>query len=305
MKKIFIFGLMAAVLGFVSCSKDDDDAIANVPVENVAFNVSTAELEIDGDADKATIKLTVTVTPENASDKSVIWKSSDAEVATVSSDGVVTAVNVGTATITVAAKDGSGKKATCTITVKKAGPTITAGTATRTGNVSVNWIQLWKNGPKFAEYNVGATSATEEGGYYCWGKSIDKDPHAAYKGGTDALTGDDDTATNLWGSAWRMPTQAELQALLANCDVEWTAVNGVNGHKFTGKGDYTSNSIFLPAAGYSYGDNVLDQGYNGLYWSSTPDGSNVVYYLDFYSGSQNMGISERAFGFSVRAVLAE
>ena len=186
----------------------------------------------------------------------------------------------------------------------------TTGTAKATiggSEVDVNWVQLWENGPKFAEYNVGVTDGKAEsyGGYYCWGSSIDKDSNAAYKEGTDALTGTDDTATNLWGSAWRMPTQAELEALLANCDVAWTAVNGVDGRKFTGKGAYASNSVFLPAAGECYRGNVSAHGYYVYYWSSTPSGSFLASCLYFLSWCQDMNGGNRNYSYSVRAVLAE
>ena len=186
----------------------------------------------------------------------------------------------------------------------------TTGTAKATiggSEVDVNWVQLWENGPKFAEYNVGVTDGKAEsyGGYYCWGSSIDKDQSAAYKSGTDPLTGTDDTATNLWGNNWRMPTEAELEALLTNCDVEWTTVGGVNGRKFTGKvAPYTSNSVFLPAAGCGRG-HVYDQGRNGYYWSSTPDGGYNAYRLYFRLGTQYVYYVSRDYGFSVRAVLAE
>lgn len=35
----------------------------------------------------------------------------------------------------------------------------------------VKWVQLWENGPKFAEFNVGATSVTECGDYFAWGET--------------------------------------------------------------------------------------------------------------------------------------
>ncbi|MBQ0049258.1 MAG: hypothetical protein KBT12_03320 [Bacteroidales bacterium] len=186
-------------------------------------------------------------------------------------------------------------------------PTGTAVATIGGNDVNVGWSQLWAGGPKFAEFNVGVTDGKAEsfGGYYCWGGSIDQDPYGAFKSGTDALTGDDDTATKLWGSAWRMPTQAELEALLANCDVEWTAVNGVNGSKFTGKGDYASYSVFLPAAGACNYGNVNDQGSLGYYWSSTLFGYNHAYYLGFFSGYQFVSRASRDNGYSVRAVLAE
>ena len=181
------------------------------------------------------------------------------------------------------------------------------GTAKRTGNIDVNWVQLWAGGPKFAEYNVGAehNKAEDYGGYYCWGSSIDKDPDSAYNSGDDALSGTDDTATKLWGNAWRMPTQTELQALLDNCDAEWTTVNRVEGRKYTGKvAPYNSNSVFLPAAGWTYRLNNVYEG-PGHYWSSTPNGSDWAYRLNFDSDLQLMRDSPCSYGYSVRAVLAE
>ena len=60
-----------------------------------------------------------TVVLSNAANKAVTWKSSNTKVATVNSRGKVTAKSPGTSTITCTAKDGSGKKATCKITVRK------------------------------------------------------------------------------------------------------------------------------------------------------------------------------------------
>ena len=67
------------------------------------------------EGDTQTLK--ATVSPDNASDKSVTWTSSAPTVATVDDTGKVTAVKAGEATITVKTKDG-GKQATCALTVK-------------------------------------------------------------------------------------------------------------------------------------------------------------------------------------------
>ena len=64
----------------------------------------------------AQITCTATVTPADATDKSVTWSSSDEAVATVDSDGVVTALTVGTTTITATTTDGSFTD-TCALTV--------------------------------------------------------------------------------------------------------------------------------------------------------------------------------------------
>ena len=180
-------------------------------------------------------------------------------------------------------------------------------TDTPAGNdiAEVKWVQLWADGPKFAECNVGAENNKPEdyGGYYAWGGNQNKVDD--YNTGSDALSGTDDTATNLWGSKWRMPTNAELQALVDSCEVEWTTVNGVKGRKFTGKGDYSSNSVFLPAAGYCRGD-VLAGGTIGAYWSSTGNGSGNAYSLLFKLDTLFVSDDDkRTDGFSVRAVLAE
>ena len=65
----------------------------------------------------ATTTLTANVLPSNATNKAVTWSSSNTSVATVDQNGKVTAKTAGTATITATAKDGSGKKGTCVVTV--------------------------------------------------------------------------------------------------------------------------------------------------------------------------------------------
>ena len=65
---------------------------------------------------ESTLTIKATVTPSNATNKAVVWTSSDENVATVSAKGVVTAVSAGTATITATTMDG-GFAATCTVTV--------------------------------------------------------------------------------------------------------------------------------------------------------------------------------------------
>lgn len=81
-----------------------------VAVTSVAVSSKTLNLEVG-----QTRTLTATVTPDNATDKTVTWTSNNDEVATVAADGTVTAVGKGTATITAAA---GGKTATCKVTVK-------------------------------------------------------------------------------------------------------------------------------------------------------------------------------------------
>ncbi len=86
-----------------------------VDVTGVSINKGSTTLAI-GKSET----LTATVTPDNATNKNVIWKSSDESVATVSSSGVVKAVSEGTAKITVTTQDG-GYTDTCTVTVNESG----------------------------------------------------------------------------------------------------------------------------------------------------------------------------------------
>ena len=82
-----------------------------VHVTGVDVSPATVSLE-EGETES----LTATVSPSNATDKSVSWSSSNTSVATVNSSGVVTAVSAGTATITATTTDG-GYTDTCTVTV--------------------------------------------------------------------------------------------------------------------------------------------------------------------------------------------
>lgn len=67
----------------------------------------------------ATRQLGVSIEPANADIKTVTYGSSNPDVATVSSNGLITAKKKGTATITVTATDGSGKSASCAVIVKQ------------------------------------------------------------------------------------------------------------------------------------------------------------------------------------------
>ena len=84
-----------------------------VAVTSVTVSAKTLDLEVG-----QTGTLTATVTPDNATDKTVTWTSSDKNVATVANDGTVTAVGAGTATITATAAN--GKKGACKVTVTPA-----------------------------------------------------------------------------------------------------------------------------------------------------------------------------------------
>ena len=86
-----------------------------VAATTITLDKTTANLK-EGE----TVELKATVGPENATDKSVTWTSSDESVATVSKDGKVTAVKAGSVKITATAVSGKNVTATCDITVTQA-----------------------------------------------------------------------------------------------------------------------------------------------------------------------------------------
>ncbi len=162
------------------------------------------------------------------------------------------------------------------------------------------------SGLKWASFNLGASSPEEYGDYFAWGetepyysnldpltwkdgksggyswssykwcigdyKNLTKycyDSYYGFNGFTDTKTVldlEDDAASVILGSGWRMPTDAEWTELRNNCTWTWTTQNGIAGRRVTAR---NGNSIFLPAAGYRSGTNLYDAGYDGEYWSST------------------------------------
>ncbi len=184
------------------------------------------------------------------------------------------------------------------------------------------------SGTLWATCNVGADSPEDYGDYFAWGETEPKSNYNwstyqycngssskltkyctnssyGYNGFTDNLTtmlSEDDAATANWGSDWRMPTMEEWRELYNNTTYTWTTQNGVNGMLFTAS---NGNSLFLPAAGSRWLDELYSAGSRGDYWSSslyTDTPYNARYFLFFsgYCGSVNNNY--RSSGLSVRAV---
>ena len=183
------------------------------------------------------------------------------------------------------------------------------------------------SGTKWATCNVGADSPEDYGDYFAWGETQPKDYYNwsnyqycngsqntmtkycnnssyGYNGFTDNLTTllpEDDAATANWGSGWRMPTKEEWQELYNNTTVTWTTQNGVSGRLFTAA---NGNSLFLPAAGGRWDDELFGAGDWGGYWSSSlnTDYPYNAWYFYFNSVYYNMYDGYRGNGFTVRPV---
>lgn len=85
-----------------------------IPVSKITIKQTSEKIKVN-----ETMQLSATVEPTNATNKSVTWSSSASTVATVSSNGLVTAKSPGTATITCRAADGSGVSASCSVKVEQ------------------------------------------------------------------------------------------------------------------------------------------------------------------------------------------
>lgn len=101
---VMVFGCVA----MVACNEEEEGKTEDVAVAVVTLNKNKAVLEVGEE-----LELTATVSPENATDKTVTWSTSAETVATVES-GKVKAISEGVATITAKAGD---KSATCEVTV--------------------------------------------------------------------------------------------------------------------------------------------------------------------------------------------
>lgn len=209
------------------------------------------------------------------------------------------------------------------------------------------WVDLGlPSGLKWAICNVGAENPWEYGDYFAWGETAPKSVYdlSTYLDGriteyrdcgtdNDLLNGITDIKGTKYdvvranmGKKWRMPTFAECQELLRECDWVWTedyngiSVKGYIVYKRKNENFYSSlygvpsspysisdTHIFLPATGWLYGSSLDFAGSACYYWSSSlEDGSMDAYcifagWIDFYT-NHYMKYQPREFGMTVRGV---
>jgi len=95
---------------FTIVTEAEYEALSDVKVSSVTLDKTTVTSHVG-----ETVQLTATVLPDNATNKALVWKSSDETVAIVS-NGLVSMKSLGTATITATTTDGSDISATCSVT---------------------------------------------------------------------------------------------------------------------------------------------------------------------------------------------
>ncbi|MDR2926812.1 MAG: Ig-like domain-containing protein [Cytophagaceae bacterium] len=117
--KQFAAVIMIMAVALASCKKEKDPIKEPVKVTEITLNKTSLTLYED-----ASETLTFTVAPDNASNKTIIWTTSDETIATVDQNGKVTALKAGKATITATTNDASGINAQCITTVTE--PELTA-----------------------------------------------------------------------------------------------------------------------------------------------------------------------------------
>jgi len=323
---LFFAVTLFMIFTMVACNKN---------VTNVTLEPETLTLYID-----ETATLTATVQPSDATNKAVIWTSSDSEIATIY-NGTVTAKAAGTVTITVTTLEG-GFTAECVVTVvQREQGIVINGIKWATRNLASHgkfvenpedygalfqWGRKGDGHEQRTSPNYPANDNSTENGVVS-GSGLDANgqivtSHAAYgkfikqegepfdwrapqndalwNSGTETVP--IKTANDPCPAGWRVPTVAELQSLLDSGN-EWGELNGVNGRFF---GDGTEN-LFLPVAGIRGNDNgeITVIGEGSFYWSSTSStvneyGAHILHIKDAHNS--HVGRARHAFGSSVRCV---
>ena len=159
------------------------------------------------------------------------------------------------------------------------------------------------SGTLWATMNVGANSITDYGNYYKYGLGASQydNAQADYTGTESPLAANADTAVQVWGGQWHMPTKAQFEELTANTTYSVDTIGTTHCYKFTAQ---NGNYILFPAAGLW--SNGRQEGVNnyGFYWSSSSYVSDASYVLGLVYGHDSaVAPNSRKEGYPVRPVI--
>ena len=197
------------------------------------------------------------------------------------------------------------------VSAKAAATSVSSSSVSSSGRIDgYEYVDLGlPSGLKWATRNVGASSPAECGKHYAWGEVQAKDKYTKANAKMNGQKFDEiggkaqyDAARAAWGGSWRLPTMAEYEELQANSTWVWATVDGVNGYLVSSK--INGNTIFLPAAGCTDGEQTDFVGQCGLYWTSTSKVTFPLYasYVAFGGNQQILASNLRYIGQSIRPV---
>lgn len=166
------------------------------------------------------------------------------------------------------------------------------------------------SGTLWATMNVGASTTSDYGNYYMWGKTTPYDEtDTQYNGSERNLDASHDVAYQQWGGDWHMPTEEQIIELIQYTRYE--RISGNDYSKYISQEDSTKYITFPFSGYYSNGQpastNATASGISGnaFFWSSTnlsEDTTNTN--AKFLSiGSSNIGYMPRSYGLTIRPVL--
>lgn len=161
---------------------------------------------------------------------------------------------------------------------------------------------------KWADRNMGASTAFDYGGLYGWGDSsgnqkIENLNYYPTSTPPQEICGTKyDIAHVQWGKGWRLPTAQEIDELESKCKfIFMTSEDGKSGFLVIGP---NGNSMFLPLSGIRKGNIIINRNKIGYYWSGKL-GSDIraaeAFYL--YHNCEIENLFFRYYGFSIRPVL--
>lgn len=328
--KLYLLLIVASLSTMIFNSCDEEDAPSTNETENTDPDIPTNPTQPDDPSQSGTITVTsisldgneytiparpsgnigsgiflrATVLPDNASDKTVTWTSSNTSVITVSPEGITnTAVAKGAGTATITAQAGN-KTATCVITVEAMPTNPGIGTVSDTTDPGVligntRWATRNVNAP-----NTFANTPEKVGMLYQWNINVGwsiKDPLESSNGNATWKKRILSTLPATWGSSnnpcpagWRLPTKGELNMGLSTTVGTWTTQNGVQGRMFGSD----NNTIFFPAvsARDSEGKVFTFTSTSSGYWAR--EGS----YLLIFAGNPFVDGTYADNGYCVRCV---
>lgn len=162
-----------------------------------------------------------------------------------------------------------------------------------------SWVDMGlPSGIKWASCNIGADRPYDSGSYFSWGETLTKSRYDSYNGTYH------DVAQVIWGEDWMVPTEEDFVELMEECTWTWDMLNGRAGYKVTSKSN--GSSIFFPASGLYDGNELVDPGFSGNYWSSTSndDKTDRAYSLQLAQGECTISRnSHKYIGMPVRPVM--